>query len=438
MADDTPRKNAREFITNKRGRSLFFMLMSFTIILAINSTLPLIQGESHYTVATVEVTYEEFVAMKETNPHYTLTYMSEMRMELYIQEYLNEYPDLTPEERILVEVPDNFKVNVNTQFFFEYPFWYISTGVSLLSSVLLFYSLFNFLIVREKDKYKKYVDLDEEIQTMNDKKLDPTTFEPWMENVFNYQRKLDQHESNVKYSIDKLDRKTHYKHKYRLKKYFYATTDKERADELITLGKLSRKELKYKRKRERLLVLLEEEYMLTYVPNSRVKYFKHIYPMFVYNGTNTVGRSTDGYSQIASDGSRLANDAGAKIIFSLSITLIFSTLFTVTVISSVGQSALWIIINIIAKVAPLLIQIPLAFDYNTTFMDNHLMVNKRHQRSIGLRYMADMTKGVSVEPVVYKKKEVDVDARENITRDGPKDPEGSRDGAQEQGHSQAL
>ncbi len=269
---------------------------------------------------------------------------------------------------------------------------------------------------------------------MSNDSLDPVTFEPWMDNVFNYRRKVKQHIGNIKYRIDKLEHKTKYKHKHRLKRYFLATTPEVMQAQLLKLGELSKKEKKYFNKREHLTTLLEDAYIKTYVANGRVKYFRYIHPMFVYNGVNILGRTVDSYSMINSDSKKIMNDAGAKIIFSLSITLIFSTLFTVTAISSVGQSPLWIFINIMAKLAPLLIQIPLAFDYNNSFMEKHLIKNLIERKSIGLQYMADMREKVSVEPVLPPevvhtvKKEVEPHASEDITGSRHEDPRGLEPG----------
>lgn len=445
----------RNLVSNKRARSFFFMLISFGIILALNSVLPLIEGEAHYTVETVEVTYAEYVDMKEENVNYSLTYLTKIQMKLFIDTYVENHPELTEEEIVEVDVPDNFKVKVHTKFFFEYPFWYISTATSLLSAILLFYSLFNYLVTVGKDRYEQYVKLKKELNTMSDTKLDPVTFEPWMDNVFNYNRKVSQHTGNVKFLIDKLERKTNYKHKKRLKPYYAATNDEDRNKALSVFKKfdkkedrkiykhlkpLTRKEKKYMSKKDRLVGLLDELYIVTYVTNGRVKYFKYIHPMFVYNGTNSTGRTVDSYSLISSDGEKIISDAGAKIVFSLSITLIFSTLFTVTAISSIGQSPLWIFINIMAKLAPLFIQIPLAFDYYNSFMEKHLIKNLLERRAIGLRYMADMRNNVSIAPIlppdpVVPKKEVETDARENIGRNGSENPTRLGDGTQEQGHS---
>jgi len=401
-------------LTNKRSRSFFFLLLSFLIILGINSLLPTIQGASHFTADVVAMTYGEYETLKASNENYDLTWLTEQKIHLYKQDYIDEHPELTSIEKALIEVPSEFPVKVYTKFFYQYTFWYISTLTSLVSAVLLFYSLFNYLLTISKDKYKRYVELEEELEKMSRCNLDPVTFEPWMDNVFNLKRKIKQHRSNVKYKLDVLEQKTKYENKKRLKKYFRLTNEEKKQQELSRLGELTKKETAYLTKKERLQSYLEEDYIKEYVVNGSVKYFKYIHPMFVYTGTNTIGKTVDSYSLIKSDTQRLSNDAGVKILFSLSLTFIFAVLFTVTAIASVEQSVFWIIVNIIAKIAPLLMQIPLAINYNNTFMESQLLQNLSHRRSIGLTYLADMQRGVSVEPpedpIIKETKEVSANA----------------------------
>jgi hypothetical protein len=352
--------------------------------------------------------------MKAQDANYRLTWLTEQYIERYIDDYVEDHPELTEEEKVLVEPPDGFKVNIFTKFFFEYPFWYVSTATSLGSVIILFYSLFNYLNIRNKDKYKEYLELEKDVKDMTKDALDPTTFEPWVDNVFNYTRKITQHKHNVKYELEKLEKKTDYKVKRKFRKYFEAA-DRYRKDEtdatkiemdnaLDVISPLSKQETTYLERKERLLYLLEPTYIEDYVVGGSVKYFKHIYPMFVYNGENTVGRTVDGYSLIKTDKERIASDAGAKISLTLVVTILFAVLFTVTAIASVEQSPFWIVVNIISKLAPLLIQVPMAIDYSNTFMDKQLITNLINRRSIGLLYLADMKKGVSLEPVELKPK----------------------------------
>jgi len=396
---------ATEIVTNKRTRSVIFLALSGVLILGINSMLPVIEGDAHYTAGTVETTYGEFQTSQDSDEHIRLTWASEQSVSLYKAQYIRSHPELTEDEWMLVTVPDTFRVRIYTKFFYEHPFWYISTATSLGSALILFYSMFNYLITVMREKYKKYVDLDNKMTDAVDKFLDPVTFEPWIDNDFNTRRKIQQHKFNVKYKIDKLERKTPYKVKRKLKPYFDELRQFNkirREDEaLITynpkdilkgLGPLKFREQHYLNKKERLLYLLDDAYIEEYVVSGRVKYFRYVYPMFVYNGENGLGKTIDSYSLIKTDAKRISSDASSKMIISLVVTFLFAVLTTVTVVASVEQQPFWIIINTISKLAPLVIQVPLAINYSNDFMNKQLIGNLISRHSILLLYLAE-TKG---------------------------------------------
>lgn len=385
-------EKATQVITNKKSRSVIFLLLSLLVVLGINGVLPVIEGQAQYTVGAVDMTYGEYEVLKAENNNYRITWYSEQAINLYIANYVLQNPGTNPFE---VEIPDNFKIQVNTKFFFEYPFWYISTAISLGSAIMLFYSLFNYLITLAKERYKRYVDISNEVDEMTEKHLDPVSFEPWIHDVFNRQRKIQQHRSNVKYNIDLLERKANYAIRKKFKPYFNALRKGEDAKPILeSLGGLTRKELYYLKKKERYLQLLEEDYIKEYVIDGFVKHFKYISPMFVYNGTENEGVSVDSYSLLNSNERRLAKDATSKIFWTIATTFLFAILITVTAVSSYQQDPFWIVINAISKIAPLILQVPLAIDYSNTFMDGQLMTNLISRRSIGLQYLADIKKGV--------------------------------------------
>ena len=379
-------------ITNKKSRSVIFLLLSLLIVLGINGLLPVIEGQAQYTVGAVDMTYGEYEVLKAENSNYRITWYSQQELNLYVAQYVIANPGTSPFE---VDIPDNFKIQVNTKFFFEYPFWYISTAISLGSAIILFYSLFNYLITLARERYKRYVDISKEVDEMTEKHLDPVTFEPWIHDVFNRQRKVQQHKTNVKFAIDKLERKANYAIRKKFKPYFTALRNNENAKDVLTkLGKLAWKERSYLKTKERLLQLLEDEYIKEYVIDGFVKHFKYISPMFVYNGTEDEGVSVDSYSLIKSNEGRLAKDASSKVFWTIVNTFLFAVLITVTAVSSYQQDPFWIVINAISKIAPLILQVPLAIDYSNTFMDSQLMTNLISRRSIGLQYLADIKKGV--------------------------------------------
>ena len=380
----------KEYVTNKRNKSIFFLSVSIFIILMMNAVMPMIEGNSHFTVEAVEMSYQEYQTLHASDSRYSLTWASEKAIEEWREAYVEDM-GLPKSDIPTVTLPPTFPVRVNTKFFYQYTFWYVSTITSLGSAVVLFYSLFNYLIIDSKDKYKKFLDLNIEVEKMRDKSLDPVTFEPWMDHVFNFRRKIEQHKANVKFALDVLERRTSYKVKYVFKKYY------AEKDPALLPEKLTKKELKYFDKKNKLLSLLDEEYINQYVVNGSVKNFRYIHPMFIYNGVNTVGKTIDSYSLIRSDSERLSKDAGKKITMSLTTTVVFAVLFTVTAVASIGQSPFWIFMNVVSKIAPLLIQIPMAYKYSDDFMDNHLIKNLLNRRSIGLLYLADLHNNVSLE-----------------------------------------
>lgn len=399
-------KGAARVLTDKKSRSIVFLIISTILILMINSMLPTIEGNSHYTVNPVEVTYAEYLTMKSKDEHINLTWKSEQDIEKYKDDYIKENPELTEDEKLLITIPDEMRIKVFTQFFYEYTFWYLATGTSLASAVILFYSIFNYLIIRAKERNERYLKLDKEVDTMADNSLDPITFEPWMDFVFNTRRKRAQHVSNIKFKLDKLERKTSYSIKRYFREYYAEDDIEERKEILADLGKLKWKKKKYFNKKEKYLALLDEDYIEQYALDGKVKYFKYIHPMFVQSGVNVSGNTVDSYSLIESDGGRMVKDARTKIILSLASTLILTALFTVTAVGSVDQAPMWFFINIVSKVAPLFLQIPMAFNYSLNFMEGHLIKNLKSRRTIGLLYLADMEQGVSLESPYARRRRI--------------------------------
>lgn len=394
---DTVIDKTSGLLSNKRKRSGFFLIISFIVILILNGLLPVIEGSEHYTVEPTEMTYIEFLNLKENNPRYSLTWGTELSILLYVERYAASHPEVPIEDLLLVTPPDTFPVTVYTKFFYQHPFWYISTATSLGSAVLLFYAAFNHLLERRKEKDQKFIELTVKVDKLVDVDVDPNTFEPWMDDVFNKNRKINQHKNNVKADIEILEKKTDYRIKRKLKPYFEAldvcrrnNTDenKQKCETVFKdLGALSARESKYLAKKEKLLSLLEPSHIEQYVISGRVKYFKSIHPMFVYNGVNQVGRTSDSYSMIKTDTERIGSDASMKIVTTLAMTVLFAVLFTVTAIASIGKDPFWIIINVIAKIIPLLMQIPLAIDYTNSFMKDQVMSNLMNRRNIALLYL---------------------------------------------------
>lgn len=385
---------ATVLVSNKQTRSVFFLLLTFLFILGINSLLPLIEGGTQYTVEVRNLPYTQYRMLTKPenegvelffgnqtyvgSDKYRLTWKSENDINNALRAY---DPEIHGE---YVDYADSLVIKGNvffyTKFFYESPAWYVSTGVSMLSAVLLFYALFNYLIVRAKERYERYVDLSKQIQVIVETLLNPDVFEPWMDNTFNKRRKIQQHTANVKVKLDRLERRTPYK----IKQFFRDTPG-------FKLKNLTFRQRRYYLKRERLKSMLNDDYINDYVVNGRVKHFVYVHPMFIYNGINGSGYAVDSYSNLKSDAKRISKDALQKILLSLVSAITFAALLTFTISGATGQGVLWIIISIIVKITPLLLQVPLAIDYSNSFMEEQLMNNLIARRAISYQFLGETT-----------------------------------------------
>lgn len=360
-------------VTNKTTRNFIFLLISIIAILAINSLLPIITGGSHYTEAPEDFTYQQYKELVEDNKNYTLTWKSKKAIEQYKKDYRAEHPDVPTEEFVLIEPPAEFTVTLYTKFFFQHIYWWLATLVHVISVLLIYYSIFNYILFSRKQNDKKYNDLVAEVDAAVSNSLDPVTFEPWLAE-FNMKRKRKQHIANIRARLERLERWT----RYRTKK----ATDPE--------NKYHKNYLKYITKKNKLELFLTDEYIEKYVPNMKVKKFKYIYPNFVTVGYNSIGKTVDNYSLIKSDTGKITDDGLRKALSTFLITTIFAVVITFTVTASIDSPWYTILINVLVKLVPLLIQIPMAFDYCEAFMKDQLINNLMSRRSIALLYLAAM------------------------------------------------
>ena len=394
---------------DKNTRNIFFLIISIFAVLAINSLLPIIEGSSHYTEAPEEMTYIEYRQKSEENNNYNLTWGSNRDIDKYIDAYCEDH-DIPKSERYNVLPPDNFKVKVYTKFFFQHTYWWVSTLTHVVSILLIYYSVFNYLLSKRKQTYSKYLNLKEEIDNAVESKLDPTTFEPWIVYTFNKKRKEDQHKLNIKYKLDLLKKRTPYK--------------------VRIASQNDPKRQKYENKKKLLEEQLTPEYIEQYLPSRRVKGFTYIHPTFVTSGYNVVGISTDSYSLLNSDSQRIGKDSIRKTMTSILITTMFAILLTFTVGASIDQPWYWVVINVITKLVPMSIQIPAAYDYRDSFMENHLITNLISRRNIILLYLADVvktkpsieTKAINTETKVeIKQEQIDTQENKEVNKDEQKD-----------------
>ena len=364
---------------SKKTRNIFFLVVSIIIVLAINSLLPIIEGSSRYTEAVQEMTYTEYLDKYEENHNYNLTFASNIELQKYLNDYCEEH-GISKTERYNITPPDNFKVKVYTKFFFEYPFWWLSTLTQIVSVLLIYYSVFNFILSKRKLTEERYVSLKKEVEDASNNSLDPITFEPWMIHSFNKTRKISQHKANIKYKLELLLKHT----KYSIRNG--AEDDPKR--------------IKYETKKKELEEQLSDEYIDKYLPGMKVKGFTYIHPTFVTSGYNVVGRSHDSYSLLYSDAQKLSRDSMIKMISTFLFTSLFAVLVTFTATTSMEQPWYWIVINILTKIVPMVVQIPLAYDYCDSFMENHLITNLISRRNIILLYLADQSNPKLPEPKV--------------------------------------
>lgn len=391
-------------VANKRSRSIVFLIISFFLILGINALLPVIEGDTHFTAAAKTASYSDYVSVKENladsnHENYRLTWGSEQDIKIAKAAYNTDAKGAAT--FLEYTINEDIDVSYYTKFFFETPTWYITTMTSLASSLILYYGVFNYLNIRSKETDVKYLKLERDVTYLTDTSLDPIFFEGWMENDFNKRRKINQHRANIKYKLDRLERVTSYK----IKQSCRHLADGEMPK--------THKEIRYINKKRKLLALLDDAYIEQYVVSGHVRFFKYIYPMFVYNGDNSMGRTIDSYSNISTDTKRISSDAASKVSISLGITLLFAVLLTVTVVSSLNQDPMWIIINIISKIVPLFIQIPLALEYNQSFMKSHLIGNLYSRRAIALLYLAENGKTQPLMDAAHSDKEVLANAQKN-------------------------
>lgn len=400
--------NITSVITSKRTRSLLFLITTFALILFANGLLPLISGQAHYTADPLEVTYSEYLDMKAGNKLVDLTYSAQASITAYKESFKLANPDLTPDELVMIEPPGNMKVTVYTKFFFQSAWWYFDTGLSLVSAVFLFYAVFNYLLVRSKDIRIEHVNGENTIKQLNEKYLDPDTFEPWIDVVFNRKRKIKQHIRNTRYELKKLETETPYRIRRRFKNHFKDVIEVPEGNLLPVLYKsMSKKEREYLDRKEELLEKLEEHYIKEYVVDTDVANFKEIKAGFVYSGVNHEGVGQDEYSAIKTDQQRIRSTIVSKLIIALAITLSFASILTVLSVTVSQQDALWIVLTVLMKIVPLFLQVYFAIDYNNWFMENQLLPNLKFRENIAMLYLAEMKRqGKITETISVNKIEV--------------------------------
>lgn len=391
-------------LTKKKSKSFLFLLLTIFSIIALNAGLPLIQGQAHYTVNEVEMTYGEYLALKEKDQFIDMTYGSKVNIILYKSMFAKENPDLTVDEIFEIEPPSTFKVKVFTAFFFVSAGWWIATAIGVMSGILVFYAVRGYFIADREEKDEEYLEAKAKVKENNQKYIDPNVFEPFMNNVFNRERKIKQHISNVKYDISVLNEKTpvsiknEYKEFYSVKKNTIPVNPEfpllpALVEEPIPQFKKyswfnfkkrinENKKKKYFTKMREYEFLLDPKYIEEIIPDSKVKYFKHIQPGFVYSGINKKSRTVDEYSTIETDAEHTRKNAIKRIFNATLISIGFASMFTVAGFTTGEGEWYWYVLNVITKLAPLILQWLFAIQDVSIFFKEQVMPNLMFRQNI--------------------------------------------------------
>lgn len=350
-------------------KSKLFLIISIVSILIINSLLPILKATSHYTVVPEEMTYGEFKELKKKDKRLDLTLKTVTIINIYKD---SKKEELTPEEFLLLEPPEEMEVSVYTKFFFEDYFWYVENFVHVVSAVILFYSIFQFFLIKDMDEDEEYLKLKKEVDDTNEKQVEADTLDTYLTNDFNRPRKIKQHITNVNNKLAKLESKT----KVEIKKKFKETIEESPFEDY------TKKEKRYLKRKKKLLDLKEPTYIETFIDAIKVKHFKKITTNFVYSGDNKIEKAVDGYSEIKTNKERLRKDGFKKVAFAILITISFASVVTLLAVNIENQTPLEIFINAVMKLTPLMLQIKLGLDYKDDFMRTQLMVNLRQRFNI--------------------------------------------------------
>lgn len=358
-------------------KSKILLIVAIVAILAINSLIPVLKASAHYTEAAEEITYGEY---KELDPRYELTFFSRALIKEYKETVIRLNPDLTAEEMFLIEPPENMKVSVYTKFFFENYMWYVENILNVVSAVVLFYSIFQYYLLKKKETTEEYLEIKRRVDLANESAVDPKELEEYLEKDFNMPRKLKQHISNVKNKLIALENKTSIEIKNKFKEHFEFYEKLENPikgyNKLPSvIYNLGRKERRYKEKKEELLNKISKSYLEKYLKDIKVKGYNEITAGFVYTGDLKVNKVGDEYSNILSDAKRIRRDSYLKILYSIGIVLSFATIITLLAVDIENMSTIDLVIRAISKLTPLSLQIKLGIDYSDTFLNDQLIKN---------------------------------------------------------------
>lgn len=366
-------------VQNQTFHFLSLILATF-IILAISGILGAFRSgrfEKTYDYVEVEMRMDlidynskEFELWSERSKELIV-----IRKELEYHEQSNSF----------IEVEYQYYKGYYTNYFWQSYWFYTDTILNSLIVMLFYITLTNYLISRNKLKHDEYLYLRDELNDIVLVKNDvpSSTFEPFMER-WNYSRKVNQHISNVKFKLSKLEKETD----YQIKKDFYIIDENYNSKFVIPEKELTKEQELYLNSKKELELQLTDGFINNNVRFSKVKYFKEIYPSFVTTGKNAIVNSTDEYSSIKSDTSKRTEDFSRKGLLGLVATAAVSMVLSFSLFSA-QEGWLLLIYSIFLRLLPLTLQVFLSFMYTNSHFEQQLVPTLKYRLNIINMYLTE-------------------------------------------------
>jgi hypothetical protein len=405
-----PEKTGASVLVSETSRNGLVLIIAILFVSIMSGILGAFKnGEFQKTydfvlvdIALDEVDYESDIFSQHTEKSRDFIYDKEIIM--YDEQLGETYTLLVP-----------WYKGYYKNYFFVSSWFYLETMMNTIMVTIFYIALINFLIAKKKSRDAVYLKLTGEINkiVVEENDVPSTTFEPFLDD-WNNVRKKRQFESNIKYKISKLERKT----KFKIKKVFQIkdddgkvkfTYEPEALDKKYKLTQWFKKDYRIQRKAKRYInkklsleSFLSKEYVEENVLYERVKYFKYIYPSFIYNGKNGIHKTTDEYSAITSDDKKKKKDLVKKIMLGFSATAAFAMVLSFTLFSA-DENWLIVVYTVILKLLPLVLQWILGVDYSNSYMSDQLIPTQKYRLSIINMYLSNRDDYIKLQNQVIAK-----------------------------------
>lgn len=378
-------------IISKQTRNLFILIMSIIIITIISGILGAFKSGKFYKTydyVEVNIPYDE---LDYSLPIFDAWDKDSKEVIKYETEWIFD-EDLGHSVPIVVKMYKGY----NTKYFFQSSWFYAEALLNSVIVLMFYISLVNYLVSKRLDNDELYLTLEGELNQLIvvDNALPANSFEPFIER-WNLARKKKQHISNVKYKLARLEQSTPYK----VRREFYKKDEEGNSLFIIPERELTKKELKYVERKERLESYITKEYIEEHVEFEKVKHFKYIHASFVTTGNNNIIQSTDEYSSIKSHKEKQREDFGRKALIGMSISFAIASILSFTLFR-VEEGWIIILYNVFMNMLPLLIQIVLAIDYVNIIMKAQYIPVARYRLNIANLYLTNEVDEPIIEPVV--------------------------------------